>query len=477
MDTTIYANPKKWGNSQNVIDLTNESDLNKIPKEVHNSLITGQVRDWRYPASTYKCRFDNALFENVDFDNKDFKDCLFDNCKFLSCKVTFASIVSSTFRNCEFYETPFKDEAIHDCLFRSCIFNKASFVGSMIRNSTIEGCEFLECETSNKVFDACFLRNNKFEKTSLDFRALRDNFGLSHLQISRSNIRADRSYPNDKIFNLNIDEATVANYNLDAIDLWKLEYYKKGDLFFLNPRMDDAFKLEYWLKNIQTPNNFVRFLENFSEFLINEYNNNRCLYYLIVKLHALSYKVYLQISINAEFAAIAQSIAGIHLRTGMILSQVEIEFLNVSFDQVKRLRIRTSADYDNSDISDVISSIRAEDNNFKYSIIQRNSPIDLLFEPTTLTAAKVIISFFVLTKTKVELEKTKLPSKGGEEIQPITSEKSIAIGLANEKTASEFFSLTSSSGGKYKIKISLLVGVSIIKKARKILNVLIKDDQ
>lgn len=476
MDMTIYTNPQRWGNSQNIINLTNKDDLNKILKEIHNSLVIGQVSNWQYPASTYKCRFDGAIFENVDFDNKDFKDCLFDNCTFISCKLTFASIVSCTFRDCKFYEISLKDEAIHDCLFRMCIFHKTSFVGSMIRNSTIEECEFLECETSNKVFDACFLRNNKFKNTFLDFRALRDNFGLSYLQLSSSNIRVDRSYPNDKVFNLDINEETlISNYNLDAIDLWKLEYYKKGDLFFLNSKMDNAFKLEYWLKNIQTPNNFVRFLENFSEFLINEYMNNRCLYYLIVKLHAISYEVYVQISTNTEFATVAQSIAGIHLRTGVILSEVESKFLDISFDQVKKLRIRTTASYNESDVSDVINTIRAETDDFKYSIIKRNSPIDLLFEPTTLTAAKIIISFFILTKTKLELETIELLPKNIEN-QPIVSKTTLAIGLANEKISTELFSLTSSSSGKYKIKISLMIGGVVIQKARQILSVLIKEE-
>ena len=476
MAAKTYSNPQKWGNSRNVIDLRNKNDIEKLPREIHNSLIIGQINNWHYPASTYKCRFDNAQFVNVDFDNKDFKDCLFDNCKFSDCKITFASIVSSTFRDCEFIEISLKDEAIHDCLFRNCMFKKASFVGSMIRNSTIEGCDFNECETSNKVFDSCFLRNNHFRETLLDFRAIRDNFGLSETQVSSSYIREDRTFPNSKIFNLDIDKTTIKDYNLDAIDLWKIEYYKRGNLFFFNSKMDDAFNLEYWLKNIQTPNNFVRFLENFSEFLINEYDNNRCLYYLIVKLHALSYKVYVQININTEFAAIAQSIAGIHLRTGIILSQIEAKFLNASYDQVKRLRIRTSANYTNEDVNDVIDSIRGQDDNFTYSIIQRNSPIDILFEPTTLTAAKVIISFFVLTKTKIELEKTKLPPKGDSESLPMKKEKTLGIGLANEKTAAEFFSLTSSSSGKYKIKISLFVGISVIKKARKILSILITDN-
>lgn len=471
----IRFDPKMWGDSTTFVDLHEYAKLERYPPEIHNCLFEGKVENWNFPSSTYKSRFNKATFINVSFHNKDFKDCLFDDCKFISCEITFASIVSSTFRTCYFKETPFKDEAIHDCLYQKCLFDRVSFVGSMIRNSTIEGCDFHDSETSNKVFDACFLTENDFKNTKLDFRAIRDNFGLSQDQIAETLIREDRSYPNDKKFNFTFEKYGDQNLKLGPVDLWKIKYYQDNSLMFYGDIMDDAFNIQYWMKGIQTPNNFVRFLEGFSEFIIHEYLKDRCLYYLVIKLHSLTYQLYSELNQIGNFSPILQAVAGIHIRTGEIMSEIDHFVLNMPLPFDDKLLIRTDENTQDSDIEEIILQIKQACESFEYKIIKRNSPIDISFLLESGEAYITIMTYFLMSKTKLEIEKIMSASKNHQKAAGISKEndfkKSFAVGfgLAKEANSVKLFSMSSNMWGNYSVSITVLIGTRMLKKMRKVL--------
>lgn len=468
--------PKMWGDVTSTIFLEEFVNKKEYPKELHDFLFLGQAHNWEYPASTYRCRFNATKFENVNFHNKDFKDCLFDDCEFIDCEITFASIVSSTFRNCYFEKTPFKDEAIHDCFYQNCHFVKASFVGSMIRNSKIEKCQFDNCETSNKVFDACFLIGNQFNNTKLDFRVLQDNFGLSQSQIDNSLIRENRSYPYDKLFSFSQLSKGVEGVDLGAIDQWKIQYYQNNSLLFYGIKMDAAFNINYWTKGVQTPSNFVRFLENFAEFIIEEYQNNGCIYYLIVKLHALTYQIYKVLSQKTNFTNILQAVSGIHIRTGHIMNEIDEINFTISPNSENELRFRTIDGITKDEINSIINQIRETTNGFDFKIIKRNSPVDILFLIENYEAYLTIISFFLLSKTKLEIEKIIVNNDlntNKEKLNEKSKTFSVSLGLVKEVNSVEIFSMSSNIWGNYTVSICLRVGTTLLKKIRKVLHEII----
>jgi len=478
MDNGLQSfDPHLWGNAIATIQLEEYAKEENYPREIHNTLFLGYVSNWKYPSSTYKSRFHGVGFKNVNFDNKDFKDCLFDQCKFMNCQITFASIVSSTFRNCHFEDTPFKDEAIHDCDYHNCTFKKASFVGSMIRNSNIHDCNFISCETSNKVFDACFLKDNSFEDTELDFRAIQDNFGLSTSQITKRLIRENRSYPDNLPFDFSNMESLKNELNLGVIDLWKLKYYQEDSLMFYGDEMDNAFKVEFWMRGVQTSNNFVRFLVGFAEFVISEYLRGTCLHLLVVKLHGLTFQMFKELNKNQSMNNLLQAVSGVHVRTGQIISKTDSLF-QIEAISSHRLHFRTDDGAQKNEIDEIVETVRKLSGNLDFEIVKRNSPVDIIFNAENINVVLSLVSFFVLSKTSVEIEriKSKKLSKNTKKMKP-KKEKAkrdknsfvLRFGMAKEKSSVEVLSISSSEVGNYSVFLSLKISTSLAKKIRKIL--------
>lgn len=450
-----------------VVDLSNPIHREKIGRDLINSKIIGEVSDWDFPSSNHQCKFNGVRLNNINFNSKDFRDCIFKNVIFNACIFREASIIGCTFIDCEFNGTTIDRYSIHDCIFVDVSFKKSTIKGSMIRYSRAQSCIFSQCLLDNKIFDECLLFDVKFISSIIDFRVLIDNFGLSCEVLPMELIRVDRSYQigNEEMMAFDENSLIKLGENLSALESFRLQCYFSGDILFPGPAADNILSVTSWTASINTPSGFIRLIENLSEFVIHEFEQNRCYLYFLLRLHYVMFCIYE--NTGGAYPVVGQVAVGAHHRLGSIISKYELKLIHLTTLHENNLRFLTDGDADIPELQKELDILQSHVGSFEFSLGPKNSPVLL----EILSNYTVILSIFLFTKLNFEITKLFDSEKGNNQA---LSNKNTLLSIS---TGEGKFSLTTSAIGDVMIKASIGLDSDFVNKIRKTLYKLLADNE
>jgi len=454
-------------NTQQIVDLSCKEQWAKIGRDLFNSKIIGEIQDWDFPSSNYQCEFDGVRLDNVRFNSKDFRDCTFKQSTFENCYFRESSIIGCTFIDCKFINTKIESYSIHDCIYVGTNFLNSTIKGSMIRYSRAQSCLFSDCLLDNKIFDECLLFDVEFISTNIDFGILTDNFGVSSNLLPTELIRENRSYQlgNERMVNFGSEELSKLQKSLSAIESFRLQCYFSGDLLFHGPIIDNILSVDNWVSSISTPSAFIRLITNLSEFVIREFNQNRCYLHFLLRVHYMMYRIY--DSVSETYPSIAQTAIGVHHRLGIIFSEYEHTVLELSPPHNHQLKFLTDGDFDIPEIQKTLDKLRVDAGEFEYSLGPRNSPVLL----EILSDHSLIAAIFVFTRLNLEIANIAIKNDNGT-LPVLGNRKRLAIRAGDGR-----FSLTASGIGDLMIKASIGIDTELIRKIRKVLYKILLDTE
>lgn len=451
-----------WGFNLNKLDLSIKNQRDSIGNDITNTLITGNIDNWNFPANTYNSRFYKSRITDVIFDNKDFKDCVFIECDFYSCSFNLASIVSCSFYNCYFSNVTFDQEALHDCNFVDCEFIKSNILNSMVRNSKVKDCIFDLCVFTNKVFDSCLLLNTNFLNSIIDIKVITDNFGITSCTLLPSCIRANRSFPDSII--IDFDSLDMTQYS--TIEKLNIEHYIANSFDIDDTLVDKIFEIKTWLEFSQSPSNFSRNYNNFADYLIYLHKMNKLENYILYKFYCSSYNMLESIKNESQYISIAEVLTSIVFKLQNCLAGTFKEitdlcenFYNMDAD---KLTFQTDDNVSDFEINEFVNNCKMLNINLNLLSIRRNSPANIDFLKETI---EVLTFLFVMTKTDVNVYKID-KSNNLETIWQLN------LGTAGD--LAKVFGFKFLAPGQVFFDISINIKYGLIKKARKILFMLIK---
>ena len=405
---------QKWADQLPPIDLGGDIWPEEVGKDIIGRLISGDVDGFEFSHKFQRCSFKMAVLSNSKLKNVDFKDCSFLESTFIGCDLGSGSTVSCTYSKCVFIGCSLSDAAFHECMYLECRFIECDFRSSMVRNSQIKECLFEECKTSNKVFDGCILFNNSFKKTSIDFRAIIDNFGLDCRQIDQGLIRVDRSYPEAEIYEFDqADNHTSKSSQTSPFESLRLDFYLAEGELEGSTTLDKVFEAEAWLSMVRAPINFMRLLQDFSSFVLYLYDTDKVPVLIVVKMYVLTDKIWSSFQGALGSEHLAQTAAGVNLQCLQ-----RIEHLDRASDRIvgntqgSKIVYRSfdwATDEQIDDLSKELAALLPESHFF---IRPRNSPVDIVFSIGNSATLLLGVYLFLNTKTRIQLAQQKAKDVG-----------------------------------------------------------------
>lgn len=399
-------------------------DFSSVDLETLNSadiigkLITGRIPKVAFKRNFQRCAFRNSSASELDWSRVDYKDTVFVDAQFADSALGDCSTVSCTFTNCRFERCSFESSAIHDTSYMDCSFIESDFRQSMFRNSQISSCQFVRCLTSNKLFDGCQLGQNFFDATSLDFRAILDNFGLDKTQINTPLIREDRSHPHDRPFDF-ISRLRDSNWvhDLSSFDKVKLQYYLDGGEMHGSDAIDSAFNAQEWLGVVRAPLNLIRLLQDFSDFLLRLYADDRLPVVFVVKMAQLAHSLWTGFSANHSYSQVGNSAAGVYMACMRWLEELDLAILDAVRPEQKEIRLRSFDDVSDEAVDVFASELRTLVPGAQVQVMPRNSPVDIVVSHVTPETVTFLVTLFFCTKTRLVLSRKKNDSATSQETE------------------------------------------------------------
>lgn len=447
-------------------------DFSSIDLETLNSadiigrLITGRIPKVAFKRNFQRCAFRNSSASQLDWSRVDYKDTVFVDAQFTDSALGDCSTVSCTFTNCRFERCSFESSAIHDASYMDCSFIESDFRHSMFRNSHISSCQFVRCVTSNKLFDGCQLGQNFFDATFLDFRAILDNFGLDKTQIDTALIREDRSHPHDRPFDF-ISRSRNENWvhDLSSFDKVKLQYYLDGGEMHGSDAIDSAFNAQEWLGAVRAPLNLMRLLQDFSDFLLRLYADDKLPVIFVVKMAQLAYSLWTGFSANSSYSQIGNAAAGVYMACMRWLEELDLAIQNALHPEQNEIRLRSFDDISDEAVSAFADELRTLLPGAQVKIMPRNSPVDIVVSHVTPETAAFLVTLFFCTKTRLVLSRKK---NNGTTPQETESAQLINISIGGAKgVLHNALSIQSALPGSLFIRLDMNYSSALIEKLRR----------
>jgi hypothetical protein len=435
--------------------------------DVIGKIISGEHRQIAFHRNFLRCAFRDVLFEGTDFSRADWKDDSFINSEFVDADLSDSSTVSCTYSGCRFVRCSFKNAAFHECLYLDCSFVECNFSSSMIRNSLVNACRYERCTTSNKLFEGCRLFSNRFEDTTLDFAAIQDNFGLDAVQLPPDHVRESRSYPEVKKFPFDANlRAPTWLRQFPPFEQLKLQYYISGGELTGGNVADEVFEPATWLSQVRAPVNLVRLLQDFGDFTIRLFDDNRIPAVFMLKLASLSHSIWQGFNNKQEHTLLSQAGAGMYLQCVRELSDLDGAISNQLAKGVPEIvTLRSFDDASDEDIAVVHHELCTVLPSVDIRITPRNSPVDLIIGHMSYGAAIFLFTLFFSTKTKIELLKLRMEAGAS----PVGSDPllSVAVGGAKDVGLTSAFSLQSAMPGSLLLRIDISYSSALVERLRK----------
>jgi uncharacterized protein YjbI with pentapeptide repeats len=463
--TSELATWKNWTARLETFDL---QSIEEADRDIIGKLITGEYSNVRFRRNFQRCAFRNAKLTGLNWQRVDYKDTAFIDTNFLNSNLGGGSTVSCTFSNCCFEHCVFDDAAIHDCQYENCIFIDCTFLHSMIRNSELSDCRLEQCQTSNKLFDGCRIFSNSFRNTKLDFRAVLDNFGFDNRQLPFDLLREDRTFPDDVVFPL---DKRIANSdwrsNLSPIEIVKLQYYLTGGELVGNELIDGAFQPNAWVELVRAPINLTRLLQDFSEFILRLYTQDKISAVYVLKLAILADAIWQGFSDQQSNLQISQAGAGVYLNCIRWLETLDSVVASwISNSLSNKVVWRTFDNAADEEIALLAKSLRRSFPDIVLEVRPRNSPVDIVLSGLTNNYVLLLVTLFFCTKTRLELSSLAESTKGKTTQQ--TRLISFSVGGAENETLRNAISVTSALPGAMILQLNVDYSVALVQKIKKL---------
>lgn len=399
---------RDWNRALPCFDFSSADLATLNSADIIGKLITGLIPKVNFKRNFQRCAFRNSVATGLEWPGVDYKDTVFIEAQFTDCVLGDGSTVSCTFTNCRFERCSFNGSAIHGTSYIDCSFIESDFSHSMFRESQISSCQFIRCVTSNKLFDGCQLGLNRFDSTSLDFRVILDNFGLDKTQIEEALIREDRSYPQDRPFDF-VARSQDGNWfrDLSSFDKLKIQFYLDGGGVYGSDDIDSLFEPQEWINAVRAPLNLMHLLQDFSDFLLRLYADDKLSVIFVVKMAQLSNSLWKVFSENQVYSQVANAAAGIYLACMRWLEELDSAIEFVLNPTQTELRLRSFDDTSDEDIGILAETLGLLLTGSQVQITPRNSPVDIVVSHITPETVTFLVTLFFCTKTRLRLSRTK----------------------------------------------------------------------
>jgi hypothetical protein len=466
MEKNEISSWRDWNRALPKFDFASADPEKLNAADIIGQLITGNIPKVPYRRNFQRCAFRESTGSGLEWPGVDYKDTVFVDAVFLDSMLGDCSTVSCTFTNCRFERCSFEGAAIHDTTYLNCTFVEADFRHSMFRNSRISSSQFLRCTTSNKLFDGCQLGQNTFDGTLLDFRAIVDNFGLDKGQLDPSLVREDRTHPHDQLFDFvlqsqNPDWVT----SLSSFDRLKIQYYLDGGEMHGSEAMDSVFDAAEWLGAVRAPVNLMRLLQDFSDFLLHLYADNKLPVVFVVKMAQLAHALWTGFSANSPYSQLGNAAAGTYFACLRWLEDLDAAIADALLESTEQLRLRSFDEASDDEIHSVAAALRALIPGGEIRVTPRNSPMDIVLSHITPENVSFFVTLFFCTKTRLELSQRRNEDARENGLVPATLLK-VDLGGAKGKLRNAL-TIQSALPGSLFIRLDVNYSSALIDKIRR----------
>jgi uncharacterized protein YjbI with pentapeptide repeats len=473
-----------------LIDFDNYSKLKFNAFDIRNSTLQGKMTRLHNPNKiniTFS-RLESLHCTGVNFTSVDFKDCYIKGSVFENCKFNDAALINNLFDDVTFRNCTFRMTSVTGCRFQDVLFENCDLRNVVINTCQFLYCSFKNCKTSNKIIEMSFLYDSHFYKTDIFMETILENFGLNRKHVDQSRIKvAKRFMVQPKDLKKNIKDK-VKSDTLNTVERFKLDYfYDPKVLINGSDLLDETFRFDNWLQLCTIPKSFSLLLQNYSEFLQKNYDENNMPAWGLLKLHSMT-GFLLEQKISDE--EVYRSISGVHLS----LSRFVEQFLTQLINTVTTLQGNTTIllvegpmeqdfYYENLKTYFEGSSLAIE------NIIKHNSPNELILTWLNIKDIIPVIAVLLATRFKIEIEnlnknKPKRTTTTAAKLLPVKTDSSnklqaFALELGFDEHESFIYQLKLKviTPGDLLFNLKLGLNTRILGKLKKILISLLDDSR
>jgi uncharacterized protein YjbI with pentapeptide repeats len=379
---------------------------NLFDREIRDVLLTGQLVECRTdrPCNIVRSVLDAVRGASLDFQGCDFKDTAVRNCVFKQSTFGHSSWHYNSISDTQFESCSFAEMSMQHCDFERVTFSACDLRHIVIKTCRFSRCEFLDCQTNNKLFETCRLTECVFRKTDLQIDTLAENFGLTRSHYDGA-IRSERG----DIAHRTLSEADLRNWlnvardhplNKVNVEFFLTETLLNGSIY-----LDQSASLESWLPMFRTPGSFPVVLNQWIDFLLWLYQQDRVTVHTLLAFHSMTDELIRALEERVPEQSILSSLSGANLALARAIdSYLELLELCVSRSPLNvHLLVEggAKASYYRRELGPMFESSggRIE------SLVPHNSPWELTVSFGTASSTMLFVAMFLATRTSFELSK------------------------------------------------------------------------
>ena len=374
-------------------------------KNAVNSQFSGEInKKHLFHINIIQSLLKSVKASGVNFVRCDIKDCSITNSSFDNCNFNEAAHVNNQINDCTFHKCTFALTSITDSEFRDTVFHQCDFSNVIISNSRFTDCKFIKCKTSNKMVESSLLFNCVFDATNIYLETITENFGLhERCLINSSIIRAIQG--KKKL-------VKPSEVDIDAVDddspveRFIISYFRKPEILLEGSRdIDATFEFESWLQLSRNPNRFRLLIERYHEFIMYNYERDQVPFWIILKLHSMTDELSRKISEN--LIDIYRSIMGVH----MSLSRLVETYLQLCdgllrlYGEKREITLLVQGPMEPAYYYKELPQFFEGSSLKVQKVIKHNSPNELFLVWDKIHDFLPIITIFLATRVKFELQK------------------------------------------------------------------------
>lgn len=377
----------------------------KLHKNIHHSFLTGSIRPVHLiTGNIIASELFQLKVKGVDWRSNDVKDCLIKESAFidnnLGVTALMNNIVATTlYERCSFYDATFTDTVFENVIFRRCDLRSL-----VIKRCNFLNCKFDYCRTSNKLIEHCILENTLFTSTDIQLETILENFGVVESHFVDGKIRVgDRKLAKEKGRGA-IRKIIKEDESLTTLERFNLSAFVEPELSNAAGALDAALDIKTWLPLCRIPSTFNNLLSGFASLLINHYEAGRLPISPILRLYVITTQFdkvptpNLHLSqFQANWSSVSSKLLPYFQQHLSLIEEITQErFPRLAFSVEGPIESQYYDDFFAASLN--IPAVTIE------SVIPRNSPADLLLFIKDHAVFAALISIFLSSRFKVEIE-------------------------------------------------------------------------